>query len=257
MLLLHVGAFHLDVDGKKQSLWHGLAPQTRVLCALFFVFATALTPHGRWETWAIYGLGLAVLIALSRSTLTVLLKRVAVEAVFLTVVLLGTLFHAGGTVIWQWGFLQITTQGLTVLGSVSCRAILCLLMLNLLILTTPIPALLQALASLRVPPILVATLTAMYRYIEVLVNEIQTMRRAAASRNLNEKSQWQRLILGNMFGALFIRTYERGDRVYQAMLARGYTGMPLRTETCCIRRSDRLALTLMVGLLLLGQLASL
>src|SRR4028118_603190 len=252
-MLLHVGAFHLDVDSKQASPWHSLAPHTRLLCALLIVFAIALTPNGHWWTWAIYGLALLGLILLSRVTLPVLLKRVAVESVFIVVVLLGSVFQGSGRVLWAWGPLKITTVGLTMLGSVTLKALLSLLILNVLTLTTSIPALLNALLILRTPPLLVAILASMYRYINVLIGEFNAMRRAAASRNLMGSNRWQRLVVGNMIGSLFIRTYERGERVHQAMLARGYQGVPPVEKVPKGGRRDIVALTLTVILALLGQ----
>lgn len=252
-MLLHIGAVQLDIDSQRTSPWHHLAPRTRLLCALLFVFATALSPHGRWWTWAIYGLGLLLLVSLSRVTLPVLLRRVAVESTFIGVVLLGTLFREGGTVLWQWGWFQITSVGLLILGSVACKALLCLLMVNLLVLTTSIPDLLQALVALKTPPLLVAIFASMYRYINVLVEEFNTMRRAAASRNLMSNPYRQRLVIGNMIGSLFIRTYDRGERIHQAMLARGYTGLPPAATKVQVERRDIWGLTMIVLLLLLGQ----
>lgn len=252
-MLLHVGAFHLDVDSKQASPWHSLAPHTRLLCALLIVFAIALTPNGHWWTWAIYGLALLGLILLSRVTLPVLLKRVAVESVFIVVVLLGSVFQGGGRVLWAWGPLKITTVGLTILGSVTLKALLSLLILNVLTLTTSIPALLNALLILRTPPLLVAILASMYRYINVLIGEFNAMRRAAASRNLMGSNRWHRLVVGNMMGSLFIRTYERGERVYQAMLARGYQGIPSVEKVPKGGRRDIVALTLTLIVALLGQ----
>jgi cobalt/nickel transport system permease protein len=178
---------------------------------------------------------------------------VAVESSFIGVVLLGTLFREGGAVLWQWGWLQVTTEGLLVLGSVLLKAFLCLMMLNLLTLTTSIPALLHALTELKLPPLLVAVIASMYRYIAVLVDEFSTMRRAAASRNLLGSNHHQRLVAGNMIGSLFIRTYERGDRVHQAMLARGYTGLLPVTEMPKGGHQDIVALTLMLIVMLFGQ----
>jgi cobalt/nickel transport system permease protein len=252
-MLLHVGAFHLDVDSKLATPWHALAPHTRVLCALLIVFANVLTPNAHWWTWAIYGLALLCLVLVSRVTLAVLLKRVAVESVFISVVLLGTLFREGGTILWAWGPLKITTVGLTVLGSVTLKSLLSLLMLNILTLTTSVPSLLNALLVLRTPPLLVAILASMYRYINVLIGEFNAMRRAAISRNLTSTNRWQRLVVGNMIGSLFIRTYERGERVYQAMLARGYQGVPPLEKVPKGRWRDVVALTLTVIVALLGQ----
>jgi cobalt/nickel transport system permease protein len=126
-------------------------------------------------------------------------------------------------------------------------------MLNLLVLTTTIPALFHGLAALRMPPLLVAILASMYRYISVLADEFTAMRRAATSRNLFSTGRRQRQVIGNMMGSLFIRTYERGERIHQAMLARGFTGLPPLATRVRIGPADRLALTLMTLLLLLGQ----
>ncbi len=252
-MLLHVGAFQLDVNSQQVTPWHSLAPRTRLLCVLLILFAIVLTPNGHWRTWAIYGLGLIGLLLLSRVTLLVLLRRVAVESTFIGAVILGTLFRGGGRVVWAWGPLKVTTVGLTVLGSVATKALLSLLILNLLTLTTSVPALLQALLVLRTPPLLVAILASMYRYINVLIAELTAMRRAAACRNLTGSNNWQRTVIGNMMGALFIRTYERGERVHQAMLSRGYQGVPEVEKVPKGGRRDVIALTLTVILVLLGQ----
>ena len=252
-MLLHIGVFHLDINSKQTTLWHSLAPRTRLLCTLLMVFAIALTPNGRWWTWAIYGLGVLSVVLLSRVTLPVLLQRLIVEFAFVGVVLLGTLFRGGGEVLWSWGWLQITTVGLTVLGSVTLKALLSLLILNVLTLTTSIPALLNALVALRVPPLLVAIVASMYRYISVLIQEFNAMRRAAASRNLSGSNSWQRRVIGNMIGSLFIRTYERGERVHQAMLARGYQGIPVVKNIPSGGRRDIVALTITMIWTLLGQ----
>ncbi len=158
-MLMHVGSFHLDVDSKRATPWHSLAPQTRLLCALLSVFAIALTPNGHWWTWAVYGLGVVSVMLLAQVSLLVLLRRVAIEFAFIGTVLLGTLFQRGGELLWSWGWLQITTEGLVVLGSVTLKALLSLLTLNVLILTTSVPALLHALTLLRTPPLLVAIIS--------------------------------------------------------------------------------------------------
>lgn len=254
MTLLHIGALQLALDSQGESFWHRLTPRCRVTCMVLFVFATALTPNGRWWTWALYGAGLAIALLLSRVTLWTLLRRVAVEFVFISMILLGTLFQGTGETLWQWGFLQITTGGLTVLGSVSLKALLSLMMVNLLVLTTPIPDLLHAFRALRMPSLLVAIMAAMYRYIGVLVDEFKGMQRAALSRNLMGRRQWQRTLLGNMIGGLFIRSYDRGDRIHQAMLARGYTGSLPRESVPQERLLDIVMITLTALLTLAGQM---
>ncbi|MFM7447212.1 MAG: cobalt ECF transporter T component CbiQ [Leptolyngbyaceae cyanobacterium] len=254
MVLLHIGAFQFDVNSQLSTPWHRLAPKTRLLCAVLLVFAVALTPNGRWATWLIYGLGIWTIGVISQVTLPVLLKRVSAEFVFIGVVLLGTLFRDGGQVLWQWGWLRITSEGLTVLGSVSVKALLSLLIMNILILTTSVTALLQGMVDLGLPPLLVAILASMYRYIAVLVDEFESMRRAALSRNLMANRSWQRLVVGHMIGSLFIRTYDRGERIYRAMLSRGYDGLMLNRSMDGGGRGDRVAITSVVLLAALGQI---
>jgi cobalt/nickel transport system permease protein len=91
------------------------------------------------------------MITISQITFSVLIQRVAIESVFMGVVLLGTLFREGGDILWQWGWLQVTTEGITVLGSVAIKALLSLSMLNLLVMTTAIADLLNALIVLKMP----------------------------------------------------------------------------------------------------------
>ena len=252
-MLLHIGAFHLDIDSQGATLWHKLAPHTRVLCVLLMVFAIALTPNGRWWTWLVYGAGILLLILSSRVTLAVLFQRVAVEFVFIGVVILGTLFQNQGDLLWSWGYLRITSEGLTALGSVALKSFLSLVMVNILVLTTSVSHLLQALITLKTPWLLVAIMASMVRYLSVLVDEFTSMRRAALSRNLMGSPGWQRLVVGNMIGSLFIRTYERGDRIYHAMLSRGYTGTPTVLKVPKMTKVDKFIVILTVIFLVFGQ----
>ncbi len=252
-MLFHIGAFHLDLNSRQTTPWHTLTPQTRLLCALLAVLAITLTPNGQWLTWGVYGVALLGLVMVSRVNLPVLLQRLAVEMLFVGAVVLGTLFRREGEVVWRWGVLQVTDFGLIVLGSVTCKLLLSLLMLNLLTLTTSIPALLNGLLILRTPPLLVAILESMYRYIGVLIGELNALKIAAASRNFGGKAAWKRQAIANMLGSLFIRTYERGERVHQAMLARGYQGIPPMETLRRGGKRDMLALTVTGAIAILGQ----
>jgi cobalt/nickel transport system permease protein len=245
------------------SLWNSIAIHIRLLCIFLLVFAIALTPMGKYWSWAIYAIATLCILYWSKVDLKVLGRRIAIEFAFMSVILLGTLFRGGGEILWQWRSFQITTNGLTVLASVSIKAFLSLLLLNILTLSTSIPELLKALITLKLSPLLVSIIASMYRYINVLSNEFNSMRRAATSRNFAPKNlcdlqrkdrAWQRQVLGNMLGMLFIRTYDRGDRIYQAMLARGYQGIPVVNEVGPMRLRDRLALACVMLIILIGQI---
>jgi cobalt/nickel transport system permease protein len=256
MLLLHIAARPIGRQiqaSQRQSPTAKLTPPTRVLSVLIMLLAIALTPNAHWLTWMLYTCGLVGVLQVSRVNLCLLCQRLAIESVFAGVMVLGTLLRSGGDILWQWGWLQITMAGVTVLGSVSCKLLLSLALLNLLTLTTPIPDLLQALSHLKVPPLLVAILTSMYRYLDLLIEEFSVMKRAAIARNLTAGKHWQRIVVGNMIGSLFIRTYDRGNRIHAAMIARGYGGHFFVSPSPPLRSDERGFIAMTVLFALVGQ----
>jgi cobalt/nickel transport system permease protein len=253
-MLLHIQSFRVERSICSPTLWQRLTPQTRILCLAVAVIANVSTPNGQWLTWGLYGVVAIAFIALSRVSWSLLLSRLAIELAFLIVILLGTLFRGGGNVVWAWGIFRITSEGLTVLGSVTAKAVISLLWANLLVLTTPIPQLLQALLSLRFPPVLVAIMASMYRYLNLLIGEFTTMRRAALARNLMLTPQNTRKVLGHTIGSLFIRTVDRGERIYQAMLARGYRETLFFAKLPAPRALDACAIAFILAVAALGQI---
>lgn len=239
----------------QHSTFLQISPAIQVLCALIMVLAIGITPNGHWITGLIYGMGIAIVLFIRPVNLKKLFQRLAVESVFVMVAVLGLLFRDGEGVLWQWGGLKITMTGLVVLGSVMGKLWLSLLVMNLVTMTLPIPVLLQSLSILKVPPLLIAILASMHRYLDLLIDEFMIMRRAAIARNLMTGRRWQRLVIGNMIGSLFIRTYDRGDRIHQAMLSRGYQGAVISNEPIKLRIRDRLALFITIVFSIFGQLA--
>ena len=95
----------------------------------------------------------------------------------------------------------------------------------LLVCTTPFSGLLAALQADALPRLLLAIIAFLYRYLFLLQGEFLRLVRAARSRNCGSRPAGVRLAAaGGIVGSLFLRTYARGERVYTAMLARGYDG---------------------------------
>jgi cobalt/nickel transport system permease protein len=98
--------------------------------------------------------------------------------------------------------------------------------------TTRFSDLLNALLQLKAPRLLVAVITLMWRYLFVIIEEVTRMQRARSSRSAFTPGTqraggslwWRARVTGGMAGSLFLRALERSDRVYAAMLSRGYTG---------------------------------
>jgi len=121
------------------------------------------------------------------------------------------------------GLMWFQPGGGKIFAVVMLKANLCLLTTLLLSNTTPFTELLlRVLQRLRVPWIFVTTLTLMHRYLFVLADEAERMRRARASRTFTRGRRWQWLALASVVGQLFVRASERAERIYNAMCARGW-----------------------------------
>ena len=90
--------------------------------------------------------------------------------------------------------------------------------------TTPIPEVVRGLGRLRMPAIVVSIVAFMFRYLDLIVEEMGRMRVAMTARGHDPRWLWQAKPIASAAGAMFVRSYERGERVHSAMLARGYTG---------------------------------
>jgi len=131
----------------------------------------------------------------------------------------------------------------------------------LLVAVTRFPDMIHAFEHLRVPGILTTIVAFLYRYLFVLTDEVMRLLRARQSRSAASPGQrsgrsvlWRAKVTGGMAGQLFLRSYERSDRIYNAMLARGYTGQLRTLNPHILRASDWRIGALAIGILLLLQI---
>jgi cobalt/nickel transport system permease protein len=126
--------------------------------------------------------------------------------------------------------LTISGQGLREFATIALKSWVSVQAALLLSFTTPFPDLVEALRRLRIPRLLVAIIGFMYRYLAVLSEEATRLNRARQSRSAvvagraGGSLRWRAGVVGGMAGSLFIRSYERSERVYAAMQARGFDG---------------------------------
>ena len=106
--------------------------------------------------------------------------------------------------------------------AVAAKSMICLLTIILVSNTTPFSQILRVLQRVRVPALLITTITLMHRYLFVLVEESERMRRARASRTFSRRRQVRWRTLATVLGQLFVRASERAERIYDAMCARGW-----------------------------------
>jgi cobalt/nickel transport system permease protein len=215
---------------------HRLDPRLKLLATLGFVLATTSTPPQAWPGFVL--LGMLALGAILASQIPVLeaFKRSAIALPFAGMVAISLPFTRTGMVVWTWhpfGWtLAVTDEGLALFAAVLVKAWLAVLLSGLLVATTRFPDLLRAMRSLRVPAVLTMTISFMYRYLSVLTGEAMRLQTARIARSVGPGRTvwWRARVLGGMIGSLFIRSYERSERIYTAMLSRGLAG-EVRTLT--------------------------
>jgi cobalt/nickel transport system permease protein len=175
--------------------------------AFLIILGTALAPS-HWGAWfAGVAAVLTCVAAWSRLPALFLLKRLLVLSPFVLGVALANAFQSAGRVSWR---------------TVAVRSGLCLLTVILVSNTTPFSRVLRVLRRVRVPGLLVATIALMHRYLFVLADEAERMRRARASRTFTRGRRLPWSALATVVSQLFIRASERADRIYAAMCARGW-----------------------------------
>jgi cobalt/nickel transport system permease protein len=119
---------------------------------------------------------------------------------------------------------SVSVDGLAGAGSFLAKATLGVLASLLLAATTEPVHLLRGLERLRLPAQLVQIMGFMVRYLDVVGDELARMRVALTSRGFTPRDPRHWPVIARSAGALFIRSYERGERVHLAMVSRGYDG---------------------------------
>ncbi len=119
---------------------------------------------------------------------------------------------------------SLSVEGLWAAWAILAKGVVCLGAAIVMTATTPVPDILGGLARLRVPPVMVGIASFMVRYLDVLTEEAGRMRIAMAARGYAPRWLWQAVPTAGAASVLFVRSYERGERTYDAMVARGYTG---------------------------------
>ena len=160
----------------------------------------------------------------------------------------------------MWDF-TITDAGLLRFVSILIRSWLSVQMAILLVAVTRFPDLIHAFEHLRVPAILTTIIAFLYRYLFVLTDEVFRLLRARESRSAAAAGSrsgggvlWRAKVAGNMAGQLFLRSYERSDRIYNAMLARGYTGHLYTLNPHEMKSKDYYATAFAIAVIFLMQL---
>lgn len=214
----HAHPLHLDHD----SPVHRLPPEVKIVATVLFTVVVVITPREDFLAFAGYAVLIAGVAVAARIRPGWLAKRATIELPF--VLLAVALPFAGHGERITWLGMSLSVDGLYGAFNIFAKGTLGVLASLILAGSTTMRDLILGLDRLRVPTVFTQIATFMLRYLDILTDDARRMRIARLSRGYDPRFLWQVKAFAVSIGALFLRAFERGERVYLAMLSRGYTG---------------------------------
>lgn len=211
---------HLLVGGRSPV--HRVAAHAKLVALAVFATSVAATPrHAMWA-FALDAALLATVAGVARIPIATLVRRALVVSPVLVVAVLVPFIGDGPRA--DVGPITVSADGLWAAWNIAAKATLGATASILLTATTPIPDLLEGMTRLRVPRPVVSIIAFMIRYLDLLAEQLHRMRQSMTARGHDPRWLWQARPIAAAAGTMFVRTYERGERIHYAMLARGFTG---------------------------------
>jgi len=230
----------LDTLSYKDTVIHRLDPRTKVIATFAFIVTVVSFPKYEIDGLIPFFLFPAVIFSLGDIPVWFILKKVVVVSVFAVFIgIFNPLFDTR---------VMVTLFGIPISGgwvsffSILLKVSLTICSALLLISTTSFPGICHALRKLGIPEIFISQLLFLYRYIFVLIEETLRMVRARDLRSFGKKGQGMSVFI-NLIGTLFMRTIERAERIYHAMLSRGFSGTIHHIKKDRLRKADFVCLS--------------
>lgn len=198
----------------------------KIVAGLLFIIVAVATSISNWQAFIGYFLLIGLALAIAQLPVRKILSRATVEIPFVLFAFLMPFFGAGEK--FELFGLSLYREGLLAGAAIIAKGTLGLLVAITLSGSTKAREIIGGLEILRLPALMVQIATFMLRYVNVVSDEMERMKVARQSRGFEARGIADWKILTQAAGALFIRSYERGERVHLAMLSRGYLGtMPV------------------------------
>jgi len=250
---------HIDFEeqAKGNSLLHRLDARVKIVCAAAVVVGVVFFSH--WQTALVVLAACLGLAAYSRASMRIYLKRLIYPSYIIIFVSAIQPFMYGKTVVATVPALglPIYQEGVSFAILIFTRCLSAVAVLNLLILVTPLTALLDSLAWFRIPAAITDTMMLMFRYVSIISEESARMHKAQESRGgYSRRLSFLRKVrnYGTIAGMLLVRAFDRALKVGDAMASRAYTG---KYRIFTYQKRDMRARDLILGLLIVLAITAL
>lgn len=229
-----------ELHSHGTMLW--LDARAKILALIGMVFVVVSTPASAWQAFVAYWV-LLLLYGLAGRVPPLLIARrliVVLPFVLLVVILLPFIRPdvSKGEYWVNVAGMHLSSGGLNTVYNVVLKSLTSVCALMMLSATTSFPDLMRGFERLWIPRIFIEIVAFAWRYLYVFRDEALRMKRARDARAWRGRWLWQAWTIGLMIGSLFLRAYERAERVYHAMKARGYEGQTHSAKPRQMARPD-------------------
>lgn len=226
---------------------HKLEPRSKILSFSTLIFSAVSVKS---IPVALLALAVALLILIvSRLPMRFVLQRSKVILIFILPILVLMPLTVPGTPIWSAGPITFSEDGLAYALLITIRAVAAITLVLTLLGTQRFETTLKALSLLRVPGVVIQMLFFTYRYIYVMIDEFLSIWSAMRAKGYSFRpNRYGLSIIGNLVGMLLVESYERAERVYRGMEAKGYRGKPITFAPFAITATDCFASLFLIGI---------
>ncbi len=226
---------YLDTLANGNTVVHRLDPRTKVLTAVLFVICVVSFDKYVIAAMLPFALFLTITMGLGDVPAVYIMKKLIITSPFAVMIgIFNPLFDQQTAL--HLGSLAVSGGWISFL-SILLRFCLTVSAMFVLIATTGFNSVCMALEKLGIPKIFAVQLLMLYRYIFVLIEEGQRMYRARTLRSF-QKRRMDMKTFSYFIGQLLLRTLDRGQRIHQAMLCRGFDGTVRTRQTLHLTLQD-------------------
>ena len=216
---------HHHLELHKLSKLSKVKPQTKLLGIFLIILSIAFFSMNNLKLFLIHVCCVLYLLFISKISLKTYLKRLSIDIPFvLFAIFLPFISKGNGKIFGEYLGLTIYETGLTEMRNLIFKITLCVTLAIILTASTSTIELIYGMQKLKISPLLISIFSFAIRYIDVFIDELKRVKTSMKSRGYSEKGLKNLQPIAFASGAMLIRGYERGERVYNSMISRGFSG---------------------------------